>query len=141
MRLINRKNFIPIVCISFTLIVCGKLIIEALMGFTDRNYTMNIFAILGFSVIIPAVLALHFYLQRFPLIPVLIGQFAAVLGLTAAFVKVTDIVAGTETKAMQQMLLSVTIPFVFSAAVYYISFFREVKKANAIIAELNRSGI
>ena len=44
MKLINRHNFIPIVCITFTLIVCGKLLYEKSIGFTDRYYTENIFA-------------------------------------------------------------------------------------------------
>ncbi len=136
MKLINRKNFISIVCISFTLVVCGKLILEGLMGFTDKNYTMNIFAILGFSIIITAVLALHFYLQKFPLIPVLIGQYLGVVGLTVAFVKITDFIADTETNAMIQMIASVTIPFIISAIVYYIAFFRQVNKANDILSEI-----
>ena len=136
MKLINRKNFISIVCISFTLVVCGKLILEGLMGFTDKNYTMNIFAILGFSIIITAVLALHFYLQKFPLIPVLIGQYLGVVGLTVAFVKITDFIADTATNAMIEMIASVTIPFVISAIVYYIAFFRQVNKANDILSEI-----
>ena len=139
MKLINKKNFISIVCISFTLIVCGKLLIEKIAGFTDVHYTGNIFTCLAFSVIITAVLALHFYIQRFPFIPVLIGQYAGVIGATVAFVKVTDIIAGTATNAMWQMLLSVTIPFFASAFVYYIIFFKQIKKANNIIAELNQS--
>ncbi len=139
MKLINKKNFISIVCISFTLIVCGKLLIEKAAGFTDVHYTSNIFACLIFSVIITAVLALHLYLQRFPLIPVLTGQYAGVIGVTIAFVKITDIITGTDTNAMWQMLLSVTIPFFVSAFVYYNIYFRQIKKANNIIAELNQS--
>ena len=140
MKLINRKNFISIVCISFTLIVCGKLLLEGMMGVTDRNYTMNIFCILGFSIIITGALAAHFYLQKYPLIPVLIGQYAAVVGTVVALVKLTDLIAGTETKSMMQMIISVTIPFVVSAAVYYISFFRQIKKANEILAGLGNEG-
>lgn len=141
MKLINKKNFISIVCISFTLLVCGKLLIEKAMGFTDRHYTENIFTCLGFSIIITAVLALHFYLQRFPLIPVLIAQYAIVIGTTVGFVKLADIIADTDTNAMWQMILSVTIPFIISAAVYYITFFRQIKKANDIIAEINHVSI
>lgn len=138
MKLINKKNYISIVCISFTLIVCGKLLIEKAFGFTDVHYTSNIFICLGFSVIITAALALHFYLQRFPLIPVLTAQYLLVIGATAGFVKAADVVAGTDTNAMWQMILSVTIPFVVSAAVYYISYFRQIKKANEILAEISR---
>ena len=136
MKLINRHNFLSLVCISFTLIVCSKLLLEKLMGFTDSHYTENIFTCLGFSVMITGVLALHYYLQRFPLIPVLIGQYAVITGLVVAMVKVVDAVAGTSTNALWQMLLSVTIPYVISSVIYYIAFFRQVKKANSILSEL-----
>lgn len=134
--MINKHNFLSIICISFTVIVCSKLLLEKLMGFTDKYYTENIFTCLAFSVMITAVLALHYYLQKFPLIPVLIGQYAVIIGLVIGFVKLVDIIAGTTTNAMLQMLLSVTIPYIISAAVYYISFFRQVKKANNILIEL-----
>ena len=139
MKLINRKNFISIVCISFTLIVCGKLLLEKSMGFIDVHYTENIFACLFFSIIITAILALHFYLQRFPLIPVLIAQYLSVIGVTVGFVKIADMIEKTSTNGMWQMLLSVTIPFVVSAIVYYIAYFRQIKKANDIIAGLNQN--
>ena len=138
MKLINKNNFISIVCISFTLLVCGKLLLEKSMGFTDVHYTENIFTCLFFSLIITAILALHFYLQRFPLIPVLIVQYLSVIGVTAGFVKIADMIGNTSTNAMWQMMLSVTIPFIVSAVVYYITYFRQIKKANAIIAEINR---
>ena len=81
-------------------------------------------------------LTLHFYLQRFPLILVLIGQYIIILAAVVGFVSLADVIAGIETNAMWQMILSVTIPFIVSAFVYYIAFFRQVKKANSILAEL-----
>ncbi len=138
MKLINKRNFISIVCISFTLLVCGKLLLEKCMGFTDVHYTENIFTCLFFSIIITAILALHFYMQRFPLIPVLIVQYLSVIGVTVGAVKIADMIVNTSTDAMWQMILSVTIPFVVSAIVYYITYFKQIRKANDIIAELNR---
>ena len=137
MKLINRQNFISIICISFTLIVCGKLLLEKIIGFTDKHYTENIFTCLAFSVMITAVLSLHYYLQKFPLIPVLIGQYAVIIGLVVGLVKIADVMVGTTTNAMWQMLLSVTVPYIISAVVYYILFFRQVKKANNILSELS----
>ena len=137
MKLINRHNFFSIICISFTLIVCGKLLLEKIIGFTDKHYTENIFTCLAFSVMITAVLSLHYYLQKFPLIPVLIGQYAVIIGLVIGLVKIVDAAAGTSTDALWQMLLSVTVPYIVSAFVYYILFFRQVKKANSILSELS----
>ena len=77
-------------------------------------------------------------MQRFPLIPVLIVQYLSVIGVTAGFVKLADMIGNTSTNAMWQMVLSVTIPFAVSAIVYYITYFKQIKKANDIIAELNR---
>lgn len=139
MKLITKKNFIPIVCISFTIMVTFKLIFEAILGHTDRYYTMNIMLCLVFCIVIPAVLALHYYLQKFPLIPVLIGQYLAVLGLTVGGVQIMDKLSGTDTNAMRDMILSVTIPYVIGAAVYYIAFFSQVRKANDILFELGSS--
>lgn len=136
MKLINRNNYFRVVCISFTLIVTGKLILEKIIGHTDRYYSDNILICLGFCIVIPAILSLHYYLQRFPLIPVLIGQYIAALFATAALVYILDKISRTDTNAMWQMILSMTIPYIIGSVYYYISFFRQVKKANNILSEL-----
>ncbi|WP_028516950.1 hypothetical protein [Ruminococcus flavefaciens] len=71
----------------------------------------------------------------------MIAQYAIVIGTTVGFVKLADIIADTDINAMWQMILSVTIPFIISAVVYYITFFRQIRKANDIIAEINHVSI
>ena len=137
MKLINRKNFISIVCISFTLIVCGKLLLEKMTGFTDRFYTENIFTCLAFSIIITFILSLHFYLQRFPFIPVFIGQYAVTIGIVCLAIFVGQHFTDFAPSAYRDMIVSVTIPFLIGAVVYYISFFAEIKKANKMLEEMN----
>ena len=137
MKLITRKNFLSIVCISFTFMVTGKLIFERLIGHTDRYYTENILLCLGFCIMIPAVLSVHYYLQRFPLLPVLIVQYLAVAAVTLGIVAAVNSATGTDTNAYLEMIISVTIPYVAGAVLYYAAFFRQVKKANAVLAELN----
>ena len=80
---------------------------------------------------------MHHYLQRFPLIPVLIGQYLAMLTATVVLVLIMDKLSGTDTNAMWQMILSMTIPYIIGAVYYYISFFRQVKKTNSILRELS----
>ena len=137
MKLITRRNFISIICISFTLIVLAKLIWEKITGFTDNNYTVNIFICLGISVIITIVLATHYYLQRFPFIPVFAGQYLftvlMVFGLIFIMGHFTDIAS----TAYRDMFISVTIPFILCAGVYYTIFFQQIKKANIMLEELN----
>lgn len=137
MKLINRKNFISIVCISFTLIVCGKLIYEKLLNFTDRYYTQNIFLCLVFSVLITLILSLHFYLQKYPFIPVLIGQYVLTIGITFLTIWVAHFFTDEAPSAYMDMFTSVTVPFVAGAIVYYIAFFAKIKKANKILENLS----
>ncbi len=136
MKLITRKNFFTIACIAFTLMVTFKLVFEKLMGHVDRYYTENILLCLGFCIMIPAVLSVHYYLQRFPFLPVLIVQYLVVVALTIAIVAIVDTVSGTSTSAFADMIVSVTIPYFVGAFIYYAIFFRQVKKANAILNEL-----
>ena len=137
MKLINRKNFISIVCISFTLMVCGKLIYEKILNFTDRFYTENILCCLAFSVVITLILSLHFYLQKYPFIPVFIGQYLTTVGLTFLTIWVAHFFTEEAPTAYLDMFISVTVPFFAVAIVYYIVFFLKIRKANKVIEELN----
>ena len=136
MKLINKHNFISIVCISFTLIVCGKLLLEKSTGFVDRYYTENIFTCLGISVLATFVLSLHYYLQRFPFIPVVIGQYLALIGFVFLCIWIMGHFTEYAPSAYKDMFISITIPYVAGAIVYYISFFRQIKKANEVFSSL-----
>lgn len=136
MKLINKHNFISIVCITFTLVVCGKLLLEKSTGFIDRYYTENIFTCLGISVLATFVLSLHYYLQRFPFIPVVIGQYLALIGFVFLCIWIMGHFTENAPSAYKDMFVSVTIPYVAGAIVYYISFFRQIKKANEVFSSL-----
>ncbi|WP_026520294.1 DUF6608 family protein [Butyrivibrio sp. FCS006] len=136
MKLINKHNFISIVCITFTLVVCGKLLLEKSTGFIDRYYTENIFTCLGISVLATFVLSLHYYLQRFPFIPVVIGQYLALIGFVFLCIWIMGHFTENAPSAYKDMFVSVTIPYVAGAIVYYISFFRQIKRANEVFSNL-----
>ena len=137
MKIITRSNFISIVCVSFTLIVCGKLILEESMGFTDKFYTENIFTCLGISVLATLILSLHYYLQRFPFVPVVIGQYVLLIGIVFALIWIGGKFTDFAPSAYRDMFVSVTIPYVLGAIVYYISFFSQIKKANEVFSNLD----
>lgn len=137
MKLINKRNFISIVCIFFTLITCGKLLLERAYNFTDRYYTDNIFTILGFSVLITIILSLHFYLQKFPFWLVLIAQYALTVGIVFLAIFIHGRLSTNAPTAYWDMFKSITIPFIFGAVVYYICFFVQIKRANKVLEKLN----
>lgn len=138
MKIINRSNFISIVCVSFTLIVCGKLIYEKILGFTDIYYTENIFACLGISFLATAILSVHYYLQRFPFVPVVVGQYLLLIGLVFLAIWISGHFTDNAPSAYKDMFISVTIPYVIGAIVYYVSFFLQIKKANEVFLSLER---
>ena len=137
MKLISKKNFISIVCIFFTLITCGKLLLEKLYNFTDRYYTDNIFTILGFSVLITLVLSVHYYRQRFPFLLVFIGQYAATVAIVFLAIWLHGLLSENAPTAYMDMFWSITIPFFGGAIVYYICFFYQIRKANRMLERLN----
>ena len=136
MKIIDRHNFLSVVCVSFTLIVCGKLLFEKMTGFTDKFYTENIFTCLLICVLATFVLSMHYYLQRFPFIPVVIGQYLFVIGVIFAMIRLASNFTDMAPSAYKDMFISVTIPYVIGAAAYYISYFVQIKKANNIISSL-----
>ena len=137
MKLINKKTFFPIVCIFFTLITCGKLLYERALNFTDRYYTDNIFTILGFSVLITIILSLHFYLQKYPFWLVIIAQYALTVGIVFLAIFIHGRFSSNAPTAYWDMFVSITIPFIFGALVYYICFFLQIKRANKVLEKLN----
>ena len=137
MKLINKRNFVSIVCIFFTLITCGKLLYERALNFTDRYYTDNIFTILGFSVLITLILSLHFYLQKFPFWLVIITQYALTVGIVFLAIFIHGRFSTNAPTAYWDMFVSITIPFLIGALVYYICFFVQIKRANKVLAKLN----
>ncbi|MCR4648044.1 MAG: hypothetical protein K5776_03110 [Lachnospiraceae bacterium] len=137
MKLINKRNFISIVCIFFTLITCGKLLLERAYNFTDKYYTDNIFTILAFSVLITVILSLHFYLQKFPFWLVFIGQYALTVGIVFLAIFIHGRLSTNAPTAYWDMFKSITIPFFIGAVVYYICFFVQIKRANKVLEKLN----
>ena len=137
MKLINKRNFISIVCIFFTLITCGKLLYERALNFTDRYYTDNIFTILGFSVLITLILSLHFYLQKYPFWLVIIAQYALTVGIVFLAIFIHGRFSTNAPTAYWDMFVSITIPFFIGALVYYICFFVQIKRANKVLEKLN----
>ena len=137
MKLINKRNFISIVCIFFTLITCGKLLYERALNFTDRYYTDNIFTILGFSVLITIILSLHFYLQIYPFWLVIIAQYALTVGIVFLAIFIHGRFSTNAPTAYWDMFVSITIPFIFGALVYYICVFLQIKRANKVLEKLN----
>jgi hypothetical protein len=138
MKLINKKNFLPTVCVVYTVISLSKIIMESIFLNTQDNSYVNFIWILGISVISTYILSLHYYLQRFPLVPVIAGQYLIVLAIVTLGVFIEGQFVPLHVNAYRDMFWSVTIPYIIGALIYYVQFWLEIKKANKLIKDLKK---
>lgn len=137
MKLINRKNFLQTVCIIYTLLSIFKLVSESILnGGIDKNEG-NLIWMLAISVIATFVLSLHYYLQERPMWLVIIGQYFVLIALIMVCLWIEGHFVELHPDAYKDMFRSFTIPYIIGAAIYYFKFWYEVKKANAILKDLN----
>lgn len=140
MQLINRKNFLPIVCICYTLMSFGKMIAETIMGYKDPYYVRNFITIFLISLIATLVLGLHYYLQNIPITIVILGQYLFLIGLIMLCLWIESQFQKIASTAYRDMFFSFTIPYIIGAIIYYVTIFLQTSKANQILEEIKKDG-
>ena len=93
---------------------------------------------LGISVLATAILSLHYYLQQLPFVPVVVGQYLLLIGVIFGGIWIGGHFTENAPSAYRDMFISVTIPYVIGAIVYYVSFFMQIKKANEVLMNLGQ---
>lgn len=138
--MITRKNFLPTLCVVYTILVLTKLILEAVMGHTDTYYTQNLLFMFVVSFAAVSVLSLHSFLQNIPLLFVIIGQYLLLIAFVEGGLLLTSLFSSVSPDGYLEMFLSVSIPYGIGAAIYYIEYFREVKKMNDFLQKIQNRG-
>lgn len=139
MKVINPKNFFPTVCIIYTVLSLAKILLEWIALRQFSNLQLDFLEMFAITVIATIVLSQYYRLQKFPLLPVIIGQYVVITGLVMLWVWCLGHFVELHPDAYRDMFISVTIPYAVGAAVYYIYLFAEVRQANHII-EIIRKG-
>jgi uncharacterized membrane protein YeiB len=140
MQLINKKNFLSIVCSVYTIISLGKIIAEKMMGLNDQFYAENFITIFFLSVAATLVLGLHYYLQKVPIIIVILGQYIFLVGIMMFGIWIESHFTAISPSGYRDMFLSFTGPYIIFAIVYYISYLLQLRKANKTLVELKKDG-
>lgn len=141
MKLISKKNFFPTVCIVYTVLSILKILLESFVFEIPEGDYENFIWMLAISVVATFVLSLHYYLQKFPLWLVIIGQYLVLLALIMLCVWISGNFAKMHPDAYRDMFWSFTIPYIFGALLYYLSLWNEMRKANIIINNLKKQNI
>lgn len=131
--MIDRHNFVSIVSSVFTCLLIGKIIIESIMGYRDVYYVENILTLFVITVVATFILSMHQYLPNVPILLVMLLQYAVLIGGVMGAIWIESHFVDIHPDAYKDMFWSVTVPYVVLAGIYYISFFRNIKKANALL--------
>lgn len=129
--MITRKNYFPIVCMLFTVVVFIKIMIEnVILKQPDMDLAKNLALAFAFSALIIAVLGASKFFTMLPLWLVIAGQYILIISATMLETWISGHFQELAETAYRDMFRSVTIPFIIVAFVYYIKCFYDVHQAN-----------
>lgn len=135
--MITKRNYLPTVCIVYTILSLGKLLFEAFFSKPDSYYTLNFLFMFAIVSIATFVLGMHQFLKDIPLLFVMIGQYLVVVGTIMLFMFIASFYIEVNPGGYKDMFISVTIPYIILAGIYYLTYFREIKKANELLKLIN----
>lgn len=138
MKLIDKKSFWPTVCVVYTCLSIGKIMVEAVWQGTFGNYQVNFLIMLFLAFMGTLVLSQHYRLERFPISLVIILQYVVMIALVMLIIWITGFFEPLSEHAYHDMYWSFTIPYAILAAVYYICLYLEVKKANRLLQNFKK---
>lgn len=136
------KQYAQTVCVVYTcMVICmviWKVILEALKGVTDVQYGKNLMLMFLITCLATAILHLYEKLQKYPLIPVIIGQYVLLIGIVTGGVFFAEKIGITEIAAAgyRDLFISVTVPYIVGAIIYYAVFFIDIKRANRMLMKM-----
>lgn len=135
MRIVNKRNFMPIVCVIYTALSLGKIALECIMQGKYGNLQANLLVMFVISLVATFVLSQHYRLERFPLLVVILLQYVVLIVGVMGFIWLSSFWTEVHPNGYHDMFWSFTIPYMIGAAVYYIALFREIKKADQLLQE------
>lgn len=138
MKILNKHNFFPTVCVIFTLLVLGKILLEAVADGIFSDYQKNLLVMFLLSFLATFVLSQYYRFWNFPLPAVLLGQYAVLIGAVMLITWLSSFFQPLHENGYRDMFLSFTIPYIIGAVVYYISLFLEIKHINENLKEIRR---
>lgn len=135
MKIIDKKQFIPTVCVIYTILSIAKIVLEFVFQKEFGNFQANLLVILLFSFLATLVLSQHYRFDRLPLLLVMLLQYAAMIAAVMLFTWISSFGTELHPNGYRDMFWSFTIPYLIGAGGYYLALFLEVKKANRLLQE------
>lgn len=136
MKLINRSNFISVLCITYTIISLFICIFESIIYKEVSHDHFNLLLCFLLSFISILILSQHYRLDRFPTLVVIVFQYIIALFCLFSIMIILSAFVEVSPGGYKDMFISFTIPYIIGTIVYYVSLRAEVKKQNRILNEI-----
>ncbi len=138
MKIINKKNIVPVVCMTYTFISMMLTLSEVIAKRKVNPTQLNMFLCLLLSILGVLVLSQHYRLERFSPLAMVIIQYVAAVAIILISLKAASYVTDVHPDGYRDMILSFSIPYFIGAVVYYISLMLEVRKQNRILEKIKK---
>lgn len=139
MKLVNKKNVISIICITYTVvsIVLGTL--EIIVKREINPSQLNMFLCLFLSILGVGVLSQHYRLEKFSPLTMVIIQYLAAVAIILISLKIASYFTNIHPDGYRDMTISFSIPYFIGAVIYYICLRLEVRKQNQILEKIKNN--
>lgn len=139
MKLITKKNIIPIICITYTVLSISLTIYEIIVNRKMNPTQLNIFLFLILSILGVAVLSQHYRFERFSPLTMIIMQYAIAIAVILASLKIASFFVDIHPDGYRDMTLSFSVPYIIGVIIYYIALRLEVKKQNKLLENIKKN--
>lgn len=139
MKLVNRKNVISVICVTYTVISILLTIINILIEGEMNSTQLNIFTCLLLSILGVGVLSQHYRLERFSPLAMVIIQYLAAVAVILISLKAASYFTYVHPGGYRDMVISFSVPYFIGAVIYYISLMMEVRRQNRILEKIKQN--
>ena len=135
MKILNKQNFMPTVCVCYTTLSFGKIVVEYITQGKFGNDQANLLVMFVICLVATFVLSQHYRFERFPLLAIMLVQYLILIAGVMGFLWISSFFAPLHPDGYHDMFWSFTIPYIIGVAVYYLGLFYEIKKADKLLQE------
>lgn len=139
MKLINKKNVIPIVCTTYTVVSIVLTIYEMIVNKKINPTQLNIFLFLILSILGVGILSQHYRFEKFSPLMMIIIQYSIAVAVILVTLKVASFLVDIHPDGYRDMTVSFSIPYFIGTIIYYICLRLEVRKQNYLLKKIKQN--
>jgi len=139
MKLISKKNVVPIICISYTIVSIILTIFEIIVNGKMNPTQLNMFLFLFLSILAVGILSQHYRLDRFSPLSMIIIQYLFAVAIILISLRISSFFVDIHPDGYKDMTISFSIPYFIGMVIYYICLRLEVRKQNRILAKIRKN--